>query len=487
MTASHTLGLVRIGAIDLAVPAALIEEVVRGPLELSVFPQAPLHVLGAFALRGAPVPVVDLAVLIKPQRQSEPARPVDFAIVINHAGGRFAIQVDAVLGVVNALAETITAVGACSEHGYGLFSQLYTPSSGGRVAALLDLDALLAVEGVRSAATRVAVMHDVDTGALGRVGPYVLFRVVGVCLALESVVVRQVERRAGVLDSTLDHPLLLGFHRLRGELMAVINLAGLLGLPASRAAAGAGHFLVIESADGGGAIALCVDEIVTVEALREADVQPISAEGGVVHAECFAGNVVRPQHGVVMVLKSAELLRAVSIFERADVLDENRQGRSRDKVLEAPVHHLVYRAGGFFLATPLIEIEAVASVPSDYVDMREGGRPLVGMCSRNGRPVKLIDLAMLFGSSPLAIVGGMMMVVTNTGQGLQGYVVESVDFMQTAVPRPLPHPDRRSHGEVPPFRQMIRTRGEGREKAACVLNLVNLAAQIPAEHESSAA
>jgi hypothetical protein len=40
MTESLTLALVRIGRINLALPAARVDEVVAGPVELSEFPHA---------------------------------------------------------------------------------------------------------------------------------------------------------------------------------------------------------------------------------------------------------------------------------------------------------------------------------------------------------------------------------------------------------------------------------------------------------------
>jgi chemotaxis signal transduction protein len=142
----------------------------------------------------------------------------------------------------------------------------------------------------------------------------------------------------------------------------------------------------------------------------------------------------------------------------------------------APVHHLVYKAGGSLLATELAGIEAVAKLPADYVDLRQPGRALVGMGSRNGRALTLIDLGVLLGAAPAEMNDDRRVLVAGCGEGLRGYVVESVNFMESAVAEPLPYPDRRLHGQVPPFSRMIRTRGENLDRAACVLDLAALAA-----------
>jgi purine-binding chemotaxis protein CheW len=232
-----TLALVRVGRIHLALPAAWVDEIVKGPVELSVFPQAAPHVLGAFARRGAPVPVIDIAALLNPGDDGR-GRPVDFVLIIRHPGGRFAIQVDEIKGVVGAAPGTITELEVRSELGAGLFSRLYTPADGGRVSVVLDLDAVLASPGVRSAAAQ-ARDGEAGAGADGDAGqrergpgrPYVLFRAGGACFALDTAVAGRVEPYPAVLDSVIEHPFLRGFHRVRGRLMPVVEAAALPGLP----------------------------------------------------------------------------------------------------------------------------------------------------------------------------------------------------------------------------------------------------------------
>ncbi|MCX6954293.1 MAG: chemotaxis protein CheW, partial [Verrucomicrobia bacterium] len=191
MSAVVTLGLVRIGAVDLAIPGDFIEEVVRGPIAVSPFPHAPQHVLGAFALRGRPIPTIDLAALVA-RAGVPPDRPVAYAMVLRHPTGRCAIQVDEVLGVTKASADQITDLETRLDG--GLFSRVFTPATGGRVAAVLDLDAMLATEGVRSAALASERAADRDA-AEAATRPLVLFRVGGACLGIEAAHVREVQPR----------------------------------------------------------------------------------------------------------------------------------------------------------------------------------------------------------------------------------------------------------------------------------------------------
>jgi purine-binding chemotaxis protein CheW len=476
MTESLTLALVRIGRINLAISAALVDEVMAGPVELSEFPHAAPHVLGAFARRGVPVPVIDIAALLNPGAGAE--RPVDFVLIIRHSGGRFAIQVDEVKGVVVVERETITELELRSAQGEGLFSRLYTPADGGRVSVVLDLDAVLATQGVRSAVElRTAGGDGADEAVDQSAGDfYVLFRAGGACFALNTAAARRVERYPDMLDSQITHPFLRGFHRVRGNLMSVVDVAALLGMPEGVHGASARNILVMRGAGASSEVALCIDELLAFRRVGEAEIEPVSGDAGFARGECLCGSFIHDGKLPVLVLNTDVFWEAVQVLDGGALQDVAGTADEAGTASAMPVHHLVYKAGGSLLATELVGLEAVAKLPPDYVDLRQPGRALVGMGSRNGRALTLIDLGMLLGAAPVAINDDRRVLVTASGQGLFGYVVESVNFMESAVAEPLPHPDRQIHGLVPPFSRMIRTHGENRDRAACVLDLAALAA-----------
>lgn len=480
MTASLTLALVRIGRINVAVPASLVDEVVAGPLELSVFPQAAPHVLGAFVRRGVPVPVIDIAALLAAGGDAE--RPAEFALIIRHPGGRFALQVDEVKGVTSAGDATITELEIRSEEGAGLFSRLYTPADGGRVAVVLDLDAVLATPGVRSAVETRPEDADGKEGADAEEGGefYVLFRAGGACFALNTAAAGRIERYPQAMDSEITHPFLRGFHRVRGNLMPVVELAAVMGMPPASGGAGGRNLLVLRGGGAAGETALGIDDVLAVRRVRESEIEPVASEAGFARGECLRGSFLHEGKLPVLVLDAEVFGRHVCVLE-GDLSQQDAgifaEGRNEPAM---PVHHLVYQAGGSLLATALIGIEAVAKLPPDYVDLRQPGRAVVGMGSSQGRALTLVDLGVLLGAAPVVINDDRRVLVTASGKGLLGYVVESVNFMESAVAEPLPHPDRRPHGHVPPFMQMIRTRGENRERAACVLDLAAL--EVTAEN-----
>ncbi len=468
-----TFGLVRIGRTDLAVPAEWIEQIVPGPLEIAPLPQAPRHVLGAFAWRGGALPVVDLADLVRCAADHEAGRPVAFALVIRHPAGRVAVQVDAVLGVVRAEAGTVSELSAEPGAVPALFGRIYTPPGGGRVAAVLDLETLLGLDGVRSARRPETAAAAATDSVRGEARPHVVFRAGGVLLAVDAGVVSHVERRTAELDSPLTHPVVAGFQRIRGHYFPVIELAALLGLPET--AEPCPHLLVVD-ADGKGA-ALGVGAVVSIDSYCPGDFEPLPPEG-IARPECFAGSVARASGEVVLVLDRERIVACADLVDRQNLATDSARTGVAEAAVGVSRHYLVFRAGGGALAVPLAQLEAVMEVPADFVDLRRSGSVWLGLCTRLGTPVKLVDLGALLGK-PVGHTGpGAPLLVIRSPWGLQGYVVDAVDFLQAAVAQPLPGAHRRAAGPVPAFAEMIRARNGAFDRAACVLELRHLAAQL---------
>lgn len=122
-TAALSLGIFRIGRMRLAVPSERVERILRGPIEVGPFPQAPRHVLGALALSGRAIPILDLAALVRPEIEPEPARPVGYALILRSAGMRLAVQVDEILAVVQAAPDSLTKLGGIQRRSF----KSYTP------------------------------------------------------------------------------------------------------------------------------------------------------------------------------------------------------------------------------------------------------------------------------------------------------------------------------------------------------------------------
>ncbi|HEY0968828.1 MAG TPA: chemotaxis protein CheW [Opitutaceae bacterium] len=475
MTAITALGLVRIGRHDVGIPADLVVEIVAGPIDVSPFPCSARHVLGAWVRRGAPVPVIDLASLLRREDEPDPARPMAFTLVIRMPRGVFAVQVDAVMGVIRPAVNDVTGVDVPGDQGMALFSRLYTDPMSRKVAAILDLDAILRIHDLYTAIASEAPIEQ-TVRAANQVS-YLIFSVGGNSYAVPMRNVRHVCLRTGELDSTLQGRIVRGFHRVQTDNLPVVDFAALMGGSDADTGQLLGPcFLVLER--NGRSFATCIDELQAIESVEPERIEPLSALGRV-GADCVAGTFLERKGRV------ARVVDADALFVRADVVDrdalfaERTESVEQARVAEPVVSLLVYRVGPTRLATPLIGLQAVIALPPDHVSTGQTETGAAGLCSYQGRTVSLLDLGRLLGRPSVPLAAGQPVLVVDGGEGLRGFRVDAVDYLHSAPLVPLPFPDLTPHGVVPPFTQMIRARRDGRDYAACVLDLAGLTAGAP--------
>jgi len=454
----------------LGIRASQIERVIRGPIELTPFPQAPRHVLGAFSVGGTALPCVDLAGIVRPEIELEAARPVAFALVLRHGHGRIAAQVDEVLGTALATGEQITPL---QDRPEALFQELFADPVSGRVAPLLDLDRLAALEGVRVAAgggdaNRAAT--ESEQVAAQSIESVVLFQVGGMVCGFPVAVVRMVERAAAALDCVLGPGIVGGFHRYRGMDCPVSDLARMLRLPASPARA----VVVIEQADR--VAAFPVDSMLAVEPIDCAALGAVPAELGD-EVGCFRGVGLRRNGSPLLLLDPAPLL------QRAGALvawQTDSMAETSAEALANRRNFLVYRAGGGSLATDLTALESVFVLPADFRPLGEADPVFLGVLQHRQRPVQLVSLARLLGRTAPASFGGLPVLAVESPGGSFGFVVDVVEFLQAAVPRALPSGGRKI-GRAGVIASTIYARNGGIERTASVIELDRLVAQFLAE------
>jgi chemotaxis signal transduction protein len=282
-----------------------------------------------------------------------------------------------------------------------------------------------------------------------------------------------VERRAAGMAFQLQHPSLRGFHTFRGETLAVIDLLALLELPPSEAANAGSHLLIVGS-DASNSVALVVDDIVSMEPLARSELQPISP-GAVRQPALYAGSLVSEKHGITLVLEATALLEAARIvdhrlFARASVAttaEASRPGAAR-------AQYIVYGAGGGVLASTLGALDSIIEFPDDFVDLRQPGTPLVGLCDRHGTSVQVLDLGAMMGRPPLESVRRRPVLVLAGERGLEGFMVDQLAFLQDATPVPLPGRNRGTIGLIAAPTEMIRARRGDTDVSATVLSLESL-------------
>jgi purine-binding chemotaxis protein CheW len=435
MADGQLFGLFHCGGTEIAISGTELVEVVGLGDGLMPAPSVPPYVLGLLDLRGSPVPVVDLALLLG--RRSEP-KSAPIAAVIDHRGYRLGIAADALGPLLRVQPADIHAIehspGACP----AVLKAVIRRPAGGGMAQVLDLAALLTSEsllltrgreGRSKAATEQRIVHLVFTCA-------------DRSFALPASAVQGILEDQEIAHSPFIGGACIGLVRSRGRVIPVIDVAGLLGLPAA-ARQKRVELVVLLTPDG--PVALQVSRRENILGWRAADIVPTAAMGEV--RPGLIRGLARSGEAEVFVLDPDALaapdVRALAkghsdLFGRlggraAPVAAASAQ-LGEEPVGEPVRAYLVFEAGLTWLVAMDQVVEVIAApAPAELrgaVSARMGG-----VLIHRSRSVSFVDLCGLVGARRADEPHGI--IVQAEGQFF-GFQVSRVTATVTAALRRLP-------------------------------------------------
>lgn len=283
--ANRTLLVAGLGEARYALDVRRVREMVRLPA-LSPVDEMPRWITGIFDLRGDVVPVLDLA--LRFGRRASPPAAGDGVVVLEDGDLRIGLRFEALHDVISVSPDDIRPVA-----GYELPGGVRQFVGGvvardGELVMLLEPDALIREADVLPDGIPPPADGEGETGgnpagpaaeealrrarelaqppapaAAGIDGLHVVAHLAGECFALPAPAVREFAHRRRLVPIPGSPRHVAGAMNLRGEILTVIDLAGLLGLPAGPAP----EVAVLESAAGAfGVLFDAVDDVVGVAA-----------------------------------------------------------------------------------------------------------------------------------------------------------------------------------------------------------------------------
>jgi len=266
--------------------------------------------------------------------------------------------------------------------------------------------------------------------AAGENGDVLTFKVGGEALSLPAGDIAEIIRLRAVTRVPHGPAALLGVTNLRGAVLPVVSLAGLLGRPI--AAPEPSSRIVVTG--NGRAVGLLVDE---VSALTKP----------------------RGERGLDL---TALLARDFSALRQKAVTIAVERGHAADAeaVAEDELVLIGFGLAGQDYALPLDKVIEVRALPGSVSDVPGTDKAMVGVTDWRGSLLPLVSLNFLLGL-PAGAAGGdkSRVVVTRVGGALVGLVVDEMKAI-LRVPRDAIDP-------VPPI--LTRGKGEARIEAICRL------------------
>jgi purine-binding chemotaxis protein CheW len=383
--ADDVYGMLRLAGMDVALPLAVLREVVPCPGELAGLPADAVGLLGAMDLRTTVLPVVDLRVVLG---RPAPRSADQVVVVLAEQGQALGLLADEICGVTRVPRSALLPMRV--EAGELLFSHTFRHPDTGRATSVLDAAAVVRRPGLPTVAdvTRTtATGRDAGGRRPGDSSTVTLLRCGAHVLALDVAQVHTTLPSPAPRSSPLESTLCAGVIEFAGQEVAVVDPLVLLGLGRLRmeeAAAG----IVLDT--GSGIVVMAVGSLLDLTQLEEVLPLPSFA---VPRPELLLG-MAEGTGGPCLVLDGAALLtdpRLISLAAmNVEVGGEESVGKTGAGLVGAPPH-LTFSIG-VDVATPLDQIVEIVPYPAE-VTATAVGEGVLGVVLHRSAAVPVLCLA----------------------------------------------------------------------------------------------
>jgi purine-binding chemotaxis protein CheW len=441
-----TLGLMQVGACLLALPAASIREVISCPAVLAPLPASAPGLAGAVRLRGAIIPVLDLAEVLALGRSPSPG----VIVVMRREGRLLGLRACAVQGIATVGAAQLQAFGPPSS---GSGPVTHTLEQGSDIVSLLCPERLAALPGV----LLVDEPRTPAAAALSQRAPYLLFASRGHDLAIAAQAVDATVPATAIKPSAMASGCCLGVVAHHGRDVPVVDTLAALGLARARPAAQSA--LIVVRFPGGGLVGLTVDAVRDIALVAPQDVAAMPALA-VPRPSLFAG-VLQVEGSRSLVLAPAGLHDDAALATFARLSGEQISAADRRAAREAGggAQVLAYVAG-LDLATPLLQCSEILPFPADVTRIEGHQAGMLGLFMHRGTAVPLVDLAASLGLAARREGGGRVILVRR-GAAVVGFAVEELRAIETARLKASAHGDPGGGSPARPSLASLVEIGEG--------------------------
>lgn len=397
----------RAGANRVAIAADGVAEVIRSP-KITRLPHGPAGLLGVSHLRGVVFPVLSLNALLG-AAEAETRRVV-------------VLRRDPPIGLAVEWVETLKAADAAASHGAAL------TLIEGHGARPFDLDAALQARFAALQAPARPVQTSAPTPAFEPASADLAFMGVTVAGQAYALPLAAVAEVAAVPSAVTALPnteaLLLGMLAMRGQVLAVVSLRALLGLP-QRPVRAEDRLVVVRI--GEHRLALVVDAVNSIVRAAADAPRPAPCLFNRGAGEAAIASVLPCADGGLVSILEPERLLADDRLARllAQPVDQEDQAMGATAAV-AYERFLIVRLGEERYGLPIAAIDEVARLPDVLTRLPRAPAYVLGVMNLRGRIIPVIDQADRFSSGGAGAGGARRVVVATFGALQAGFAVDAV-------------------------------------------------------------
>ena len=270
---------------------------------------------------------------------------------------------------------------------------------------------------------------DARAGGESDVRQFVTFVAGDEVFAVDMAPVQEIIRVPSVVRVPLAPPTLDGLANLRGQVLPIINLRRVFGLP-EQAYGDATRAVVI---DLGQPLGFVVDRVASVIGVDVRQIEDAAGMNGTVNSELVSG-VLKDVggHPMVMVLDFARLIAtefaqvAASTRSTINVAGEAETGPDEDGDT-GELQLVSFEVAGQEYAAAIEEVQEIVQMPQDMARVPHAAPHVLGIMTLRQRLLPLVSLRRMFGLPDRAADEQSRIVVIAAGAASVGVVMDSVN------------------------------------------------------------
>jgi purine-binding chemotaxis protein CheW len=410
---AETVLTFRCGETSLAAAAHSVTEVFRRP-RITRVPHAPPSLLGVAQLRGAAIPVVSLALLL---RHAEAGETAASRVLLIEATEPIAVLVDEITGL-----KAVPTGGGLSNLAAG---GVYLESD--QTLRLVDLIGLIDADfgsvRKRTAAREreTAVRDDARTAPVVDVA-LLTFALAGQSYALP---LSDVEEVMALPDRIASLPraddAILGVTSHRGRLLPIVSLAALLGLQAENPAR-----RVVVARLGETRVGFAVDELQAIRRVPPDTIDAVPALLNRGQGEAQIRSICRIDggRGLVSILTAERLFREQTVTRTLTEARQEAHAMTEGPAAQAAEPFLIFRLGGEEYGIALSAVEEVVRLPDVVTRVPKAPSFVEGVINVRGEIIPVIDQHRRFSVPGAPSATRRRIIVTRINGKQAGFLVD---------------------------------------------------------------
>lgn len=419
-------GVVQVGELQIAIPAAALEQVVLWPERIISHPSSQPWLLGLFELRAKALPLIDMHSLLGVNVSLDRPRCV---AIIRHQGGRLGLSLDAVVDVLSLDIQQIDELRGMPG---ALLPRIHLQAGGERLVHLLDLQALVDQpevilannEGPPVPASKAITATDEKL--------YLLFECDGRRLCLDALIIQELVDSPELIASQFASDFCQSVTQVRGHDLPVLELSALLGLPFDKKQE-RGQMLVLSAGPQQEyRVAFGFDRLLGMWRCNPAHCSAMPTFS-LQRAHMFTGLFANADGEPGLLIDHQALSSCDEVLSYARIYRTEQAAKLAQRHTQRQPC-LVFRAARSF-AAPLGQIIEVLPFPRSYISLQHGESRLLGLMDVRGRQISLICLTTLAGGLPISPESRQVVIVEGARQSF-GLVVERIDVIDSFTDLP---------------------------------------------------